>query len=203
MRSFSQIVMAEYGEKLGAGGADLLKRVANAGGRLDRLIQDVLAFSQLSGQEIKLETVEVENLMRQVIHERPEFQPPRADIQIQSPLLPVKGHQALLTQCITNFLDNAVKFVDRSKQPRLIVKSEALGDEVRLWFEDNGIGIDKHMQERLFGIFQQLHRPGTYPGTGIGLAIVRKAAERMKGRVGVESEPGKGSRFWLQLPRGG
>ena len=83
------------------------------------------------------------------------------------------------------------------------MKSEALGDEVRLWFEDNGIGIAKHMQERLFGIFQQLHRPGTYPGTGIGLAIVRKAAERMKGTVGVESEPGKGSRFWLQLPRGG
>jgi len=203
MRSFSQIVMAEYGEKLGAGGAELLEKVASAGGRLDRLIQDVLAFSQLAGQEIKLETVEVEDLMRQVIHERPEFQPPKADIQIQSPLLPVKGHQALLTQCVTNFLGNAVKFVDRGKQPRLIVRSEALGDEVRLWFEDNGIGIAKHMQERLFGIFQQLNRPGTYPGTGIGLAIVRKAAERMKGRVGVESEPGKGSRFWLQLPRGG
>jgi PAS domain S-box-containing protein len=203
MRSFSQIVMAEYGEKLGAGGTDLLKRVTDAAGRLDRLIQDVLAFSQLSGQEIKLETLEVENLMRQVIHERPEFQPPKADIQIQSPLLPVKGHEALLTQCLTNFLDNAVKFVDRGKQPRLIVKSEALGDEVRLWFEDNGIGIAKDMQERLFGIFQQLHRPGTYPGTGIGLAIVRKAAERMKGSVGVESEPGTGSRFWLQLPRGG
>ncbi|PYK63044.1 MAG: hypothetical protein DME21_04310 [Verrucomicrobia bacterium] len=203
MRSFSQIVMAEYAEKLGVGGTDLLKRVTDAAGRLDRLIQDVLAFSQLSGQEIKLETVDAENLMRQVIQERPEFQPPKADIQIQSPLLPVKGHQALLTQCITNFLDNAVKFVVRGKQPRLIVKSEALGDEVRLWFEDNGIGIAQHMEERLFGIFQQLHRPGTYPGTGIGLAIVRKAAERMKGRVGVESEPGKGSRFWLQLPRGG
>ena len=203
MRSFSQIVMAEYAEKLGAGGTDLLKRVTDAAGRLDRLIQDVLAFSQLSGQEIKLETVEVENLIRQVIQERPEFQPPKADIQIQSPLLPVRGHQALLTQCITNFLDNAVKFVGRGKQPRLIVKSEAVGDEVRLWFEDNGIGIAQHMQERLFGIFQQLNRPGTYPGTGIGLAIVRKAAERMKGRVGVESEPGKGSRFWLQLPRGG
>ena len=147
--------------------------------------------------------VYAEIFLSPVIHERPEFQPPKADIQIQSPLLPVRGHQALLTQCITNFLDNAVKFVGRGKQPRLIVKSEAVGDDVRLWFEDNGIGIAQHMQERLFGIFQQLNRPGTYPGTGIGLAIVRKAAERMKGRVGVESEPGKGSRFWLQLPRGG
>jgi len=73
---------------------------------------------------------------------------------------------------------------------------------VRLWFEDNGIGIDKDSQARLFGIFQQLHPSKAYPGTGIGLAIVRKAAERMNGTVGVESEPGKGSHFWLQLPRG-
>ena len=87
-------------------------------------------------------------------------------------------------------------------RPRILVRSEARGNEVRLWFEDNGIGIDKDSQARLFGIFQQLHPSKAYPGTGIGLAIVRKAAERMNGTVGVESEPGKGSHFWLQLPRG-
>jgi signal transduction histidine kinase len=66
--------------------------------------------------------------------------------------------------------------------------------------EDNGIGIAKEHQERIFGVFERLHRPEAYPGTGIGLAIVRKAMERMGGRAGVESEPGRGSRFYLELP---
>ena len=202
IRSFSQIVLTEYGEKIGSAGTDLLTKAADASGRLDRLIQEVLAFSKLSHQEIKLETVEVEKLIHRTIHERPEFQPSDADIEIQSPLLPVRGHEASLTQCVTNLLDNGVKFVERGVRPRILVRSEARGNEVRLWFEDNGIGIDKDSQARLFGIFQQLHPSKAYPGTGIGLAIVRKAAERMNGTVGVESEPGKGSHFWLQLPRG-
>ncbi|HEX4120951.1 MAG TPA: HAMP domain-containing sensor histidine kinase, partial [Verrucomicrobiae bacterium] len=71
---------------------------------------------------------------------------------------------------------------------------------VRLWIEDNGIGIDADGKPRLFQMFQRIHSEA-YPGTGIGLAIVRKAVERMGGEAGVESKPGKGSRFWLQLPK--
>jgi signal transduction histidine kinase len=70
---------------------------------------------------------------------------------------------------------------------------------VRLWFEDNGIGIEKQSQERLFGLFQRLHPTGDYEGTGIGLAIVRRAVERMGGKVGVESELNHGSKFWVEL----
>src|SRR6185312_3185859 len=126
-------------------------------------------------------------------------QPPQADIQIDSPLLPARGNEASLSQCFTNLLDNAVKFVARGTTPRVHIHSESRAKGVRYWIEDNGIGIGPDEKKRLFQMFQRIHTE-TYPGTGIGLAIVRKAVERMGGETGVESEPGKGSRFWVELP---
>jgi signal transduction histidine kinase len=194
--------LAEAGEKLGPTETELLQKSISAANRLDRLIRDVLIYSRVSREAVELSTLDVEQLLRQIIDERPEFQPPKAEIEIQSPLEKVRGHEAYLTQCITNLLGNGVKFVAPNTQPRIRIWSEVFDHQVRLWFEDNGIGIAREAQERVFGIFQRIHAEKTYPGTGIGLAIVRKAVERMGGRAGVESEPGRGSRFWLQLPRG-
>jgi PAS domain S-box-containing protein len=201
IQSFSQIVLAEAGDKLGPMERDLLDKTISAASRLDRLIQDVLIYSRVARESIQLTTVDVERLLRQIIHERPDFQPPKAQIEIQLPLLSVCGHEAYLTQCITNLLDNAVKFVAPGTQPRIRIWSEPRNNQVRLWFEDNGIGIPEEAQQRVFGMFERIHAETIYPGTGIGLTIVRKAVERMGGTAGVESEPGRGSRFWLQLPR--
>jgi signal transduction histidine kinase len=110
------------------------------------------------------------------------------------------GHEASFTQCLTNLLSNAVKFVAPGVTPQVRVYSEPVDGQVRLWVEDNGIGIDAAGQERLFKIFQRLHPQTEYEGTGIGLAIVRKAVERMGGKVGVKSQAGNGSKFWIQLP---
>jgi signal transduction histidine kinase len=112
------------------------------------------------------------------------------------------GHEAYLTQCITNLLGNAVKFVPEGKKPQVRVRAEVFGNDLRLWFEDNGIGIDPAHFKRIFEIFGQVHPEKQFGGTGIGLAIVRKAAQRMNGEVGVESQVGHGSRFWLQLKKG-
>jgi len=109
------------------------------------------------------------------------------------------GSEALLTQCFANLLGNAVKFVAPGVQPRARLYVEPAGDYTRIWIEDNGIGIPPHAQERLFKMFQRL--TPDYEGTGIGLAIVRKVVQRMGGRVGVESEPGNGSRFWVELKK--
>lgn len=200
IHGFCQIVLEEAGAKLEPAEAELLKKCIRAAARLDRLIQDVLTYSQVAKTAIELVTVDVDRLLREVIDERPEFQPPHAEIEIRRPLQAVCGHEVYLTQCITNLLDNAVKFVAPGGVPRVTIWDERVGDEVRLWFEDNGIGIPEHVRHRLFGIFQRLHSDPRFPGTGIGLAIVRKAVERMHGSVGVESTPGQGSRFWLRLP---
>ena len=93
-----------------------------------------------------------------------------------------------------------MKFVKPGVKPQVRVRAESIaGGMVRVWFEDNGIGIRREVYERIFQMFQRLNPPGQYEGTGIGLAIVRKAVERMGGHAGVESELGKGSKFWIQL----
>jgi PAS domain S-box-containing protein len=199
--SFSEILESRFGEQLGSEGKDLLDRVISSAARLDRLIRDVLAYSRVTLAPVERTRLDAEKLIRQIIAEHPSFQEPNAQIEIQTPLLPFVGHEASLTQCIYNLLSNATKFVPKAVKPHIRIWTEPLENYVRFWLEDNGIGIPAEAKDRMFLMFQRFHRSPEYEGTGIGLAIVRKAVERMGGKVGVESGPGKGSRFWLLLPR--
>ncbi len=121
-------------------------------------------------------------------------------ICLRTPLLKVRAHEPSLAQSISNLLSNAVKFVPPGEVPRITVRSDAREGKVRLWVEDNGIGIKPEHQHRIFGVFERLPNGVHYEGTGIGLAIVRKAAEKMSGAAGVESDGLTGSRFWIELP---
>lgn len=206
---FTQLAIEMPREEVSAGAVDLLNRVVIAANRMDSLIQDVLALSNVIRRPVTPSLVNVEALVHALVQERPELSPPRAEILIEGPLLPVLAHEAMLSQCLTNLLSNAVKFVKKGRVPRVRVRSErrdgdpsatALVPMVRIWVEDDGIGIPPEARERIFEIFQRLHGAAEYEGTGIGLAIVRKAVERLGGRVGVESVLGQGSRFWLDLP---
>jgi signal transduction histidine kinase len=106
-----------------------------------------------------------------------------------------------LSQILANLIGNALKFAAPSRQSVIRIHLEqGSGALARMVVEDNGIGIDAVHQKKIFGLFERLHNNSIYPGTGIGLAIVRKGAERMGGRVGVESTPDVGSRFWIELP---
>jgi len=111
----------------------------------------------------------------------------------------VKAHSVTLTQILVNLISNATKFVPPGITPNVQIRAEQDGEFARLWVEDNGIGIPADDQNRIFRVFERVHGVDSYPGTGLGLAIVRKGVERMGGQVGVESEVGKGSRFWLRL----
>ena len=199
MQGFSHVLLQDFAQKIGPEEREYLKRIVKASERMDRLIQDVLAYSRAGRTELKLQSVDPEKLIAEVIQHYPALQAPRAEISIERPLLRVIGHDASLTQCLSNLLTNAVKFVAPDVLPKIRIWSERRNDMVRLWIEDNGIGIAPHHQERIFGMFQRIHPDSRYEGTGIGLAIVNKAIQRMGGELGVESEEGKGSRFWLQL----
>ena len=117
------------------------------------------------------------------------------------PLPTVLGHGTTLAQVFANLVGNAVKFVPAGRVPEVVIRAQPNGDRVRVWVEDNGIGIAPEHHERIFRVFERLHRAEDYPGTGIGLAIVRKGVERMGGAVGLESALGSGSKFWIELPR--
>jgi PAS domain S-box-containing protein len=199
MQGYAKALLADYKERLDPEATHYLDRIFRSSNRLDSLIQDVLAYSRVTKGDILLHPVDLESLIDDIFSSHPEFQAPQALIAVEKPLHRVLGHEAYLTQCITNLLGNAIKFVPAGVVPMVLVRSERLDGKVRLWFEDNGIGIDPSHHERIFQIFGQVYPEKKYGGTGIGLAIVRKAVQRMNGEAGVESGLDKGSRFWLIL----
>lgn len=199
MQGFSQLLQEEYGEQIGQG-KDYLRRIAASASRLDALIQDVLNYSKIVRAELLLTPVNTEELMLEILESYPNLQTPNVDIELISPIPAVLANPAALTQVFSNLLGNAVKFVEHGRKPKVRVWAEpASNGFIRIWFEDNGIGIPKEAQDRIFVMFQRLNPPGEYEGTGIGLTIVRKAVERMGGKVGLESGPERGTRFWIEL----
>jgi signal transduction histidine kinase len=199
MQGFAGLVTSQCGDKIGPESQDHLRRIGASAERMDRLIVDVLQYSRVMRAELKLEPVNLESLLDGILESYPNLKRPGVEVVIERPLPEVLGNQGALTQCFSNLLDNAVKFVPLLVKPRVRVWAETGGGAVRVFVEDNGVGIPREMHEKIFGIFEQLSRK--YEGTGIGLAIVRKAMTRMGGRVGLESEPGKGSTFWLEFKR--
>src|ERR1051325_7985213 len=201
MQGYSDALLEEYTEKLGVTGVDYLTRIRRSASRMDLLIQDVLAYSRVAKGEIDLKAVNVESVIRDVMQNYPDLQSGRASISVITPIPAVLGHEAYLTQIVSNLLSNAVKFVLPGKKPEVVIRGAVEGKMVRIEFEDNGIGIAEKHQKQIFKIFGRVYSEKKYEGTGIGLAIVKKAAERMGGTLGLESEFGKGSKFFVLLRR--
>jgi signal transduction histidine kinase len=183
---------------------DYIRRIVTSAERMDNLIRDALNYSKVVRQEMNLAQVDPTRVLREMVDTYPDFQPPKAEIEIAGPFPAVRANEAGLTQCFSNLLGNAVKFVEPGKVAHVRVWAKPLDEDdsdgaraVRIFVEDNGIGIPRDAGDRIFGMFQRLNKQ--YEGTGIGLSMVRKVAERMGGRVGFDSEPGHGSRFWLDL----
>jgi signal transduction histidine kinase len=200
MQGYSEFLWEDYSAQLDDTGKEYLHRILQASGRLDRLVQDILAYSRLSRGEWEIKDIHLQKLLKDVIESYPMLQPSSIDIESELPLLAVRGHEGSLTQVFSNLLTNALKFVPEGRKPRVKIRTEPFDGKVRLWFEDNGIGIAPAYWERIFKIFEKAPGEKEYDGTGIGLAIVRKAVERMGGRVGVTSAVGDGSKFWIELP---
>jgi PAS domain S-box-containing protein len=200
MQGFSQALIEDYRSQLDGTAMDYLGRIVTASQRMDALIQDLLAYSRISRTELTFEPVSLERTMERI---RPifaeEIGAKGATLEIRSPLPEVYGHSATVEHILTNLIGNALKFVAPGTAPHVSVWADRRAGRVRVWVEDNGIGIAPQYQERIFKDFERLHGPDHYPGTGIGLAIVRKGIERMNGTAGLESDERKGSRFWFEL----
>ncbi|HWI56219.1 MAG TPA: ATP-binding protein, partial [Bacillota bacterium] len=198
IQSFAGLLEEDSESRLSQEGRELVWRMRAAAKRMDQLIVDVLNYTNVLRGDLPLGPVEVGTLARSIVETYPQLGPARAEVIVASHLPRVLGNEAALTQCLSQLLSNAVRFVQPGQVAKVAVKGERRDDGwVRIVVEDNGIGIAPELQSKVFGMFQRLDNPGE--GTGMGLAIVLKVAERMGGRVGVESEPGKGSRFWVEL----
>lgn len=180
-------------------------RIETVARRVDGMVSDLLEFARLSRAEIAIETVPVAIAIeeaRAMLHSEPNFARAALDVAVDPDLL-VHAHRQTLVQGLTNLISNAVKFVGPEVVPHVEIGAVRDGDAVRIGVRDNGIGIAPAAQGRIFNVFERLHSEEEFPGTGIGLAIVKKGVERMGGSVAVDSQPGLGSVFTIVLPTAG
>jgi signal transduction histidine kinase len=202
MQGYAQSVLEDYQSQLDETAVNYLQRIKNAAERLDKLIQDLLAYTRVSRENSPLVPVDLDALVREMLTQYPNFLPPAVDVAIEGSLPKVMGRESSLTQVMSNLLGNSVKFVKPGITPHVRIRAECKGDKVRIWVEDNGIGIAPENQDRAFRIFEQINNSKLYTGTGVGLAIVKRAVESLNGQVGVVSVLDKGSIFWFELDKG-
>jgi PAS domain S-box-containing protein len=201
MEGFAQALLDDCGDQINDTGQDYARRVIKAARREDRLIQDLLEYSQLKLTPLTSGFVDLEKAVQNAVASFHEIiQAKKASVRVYPPFPGVMGNAPTLQHVLTHLISNGLKFVDSGVQPKIRIWAEKRQRAVRLWIEDNGIGIQPEHHDRIFRVFERLHHSEQYPGTGIGLAMVRRGIERMGGTVGVESSPGKGSRFWVELP---
>ena len=170
--------------------------------RMQALIEDLLQYSRVGRVEGRHERVDCNRVVATVLTGLSRTVA-ETEAQITVDDLPVvSGEPSQLGQLFQNLISNALKFRAPGVTPRVYVRAERIGSEWRFSVTDNGIGIESRHQDRVFGMFKRLHPRDAYPGTGIGLAICKKIVENHGGRIGIDSAPGGGSRFWFVLPGG-
>lgn len=197
---FAEALKEDYIRKLDEIGIAHVNEIIAASARMNKLVEDLLDYSRLGRVELSRGPVEVLQAVNKALQQLDEPCGKRTTVEI-APSDLVQAHEATLVQVISNLMSNALKFHARNSEPNVTIRSTIAPDNwLRLSVRDEGIGIAEHHQERIFQVFERLHDREAYPGTGIGLAIVKRGIERMGGRYGLESELSKGSTFWIELP---
>ena len=203
INGFSQIVAEDYSARLDEQGRHYIENIVRSCTQMDRLIEELLQYTRIEHRPIRAKIVELHFLLSQIVA---SFQERCAEKQATITLAPnipqIYGDPVLINQIFTNLLDNALTYQRPGVPPQIRVDWQADGHDIIIRVEDNGIGIAPRHYERIFNIFQRLHSDDEYAGTGIGLAIVKKATELMDGRVWVISTPEQGSTFFVKLPAG-
>jgi len=201
MENMARTLLERFTDKKNGEGRESAERILAEARRMDKLVTDLLSYSRMSRAEIEMETVNLREVVQNVIsHLEALIREADATITVKGEFPSVTGHVLTLEQILSNLISNSIKYVKPGVKPEITIFAEERDGLFRIIVEDNGIGIDPKYQRKIFHLFERLHGVDEYPGTGIGLATVKKGIEKMNGRVGVKSEPGRGSRFWIELP---
>lgn len=201
MSGFSDTLLEDYSNQpLDETGRNYALRITESAQRMDTLIEDLLVYNRLGRTPVCLAPVPLTNVVADLLRSfSREIRARQARVQVEVPPHDVVADWTMLTLVGSHLLSNALKFVGPGTEPRVKIFAERRDDWIRFVVEDNGIGIPEEYGDRIFGVFQRLNKSEAFSGTGMGLAIVRRAVDRMNGRLGLESQLGKGSRFWVEL----
>jgi light-regulated signal transduction histidine kinase (bacteriophytochrome) len=194
---FSRILVEDHVQELPEDAARLLGLVQSNTQQMGRLIDDLLSFSRLSRQPVNRRTVNTADLVRQAL-ETLQGDLEGRDVKIEIGKLPAcQGDPALIRQVWMNLLSNALKFTRERESPQIMIGCEDREGEQIYFVKDNGVGFDMQYKDKLFGVFQRLHRNDKFEGTGVGLAIVQRIIQRHGGRVWAEAKLNVGATFYF------
>ena len=199
IEGFTDIVLTDFGKQLPGEATEYLQQVLQATGRMNRLVQDLLTYSRLSRIDFQPGPTKLVKAVDEACAQIDEHLRDKVAVSVD-PTLRVSAHLSTLAQILLNLINNGLKFYPPGKTPHVEVRAHRDDHNILVSVRDEGIGIAAQHQERIFQVFERLHTADTYPGTGIGLAIVKRGITRMGGTVRVESAPGKGSTFYICLP---
>lgn len=200
VEGYSRLLEEDYSDRLDDEGRLFITNLRAGVTRMNELIDDLLAYSRMERRKLDSHTLDLTALTQRVIAEcGGEIAARQIEVICDLPLLMVNGDRDGLAMVLRNLLENAIKFSQHAAHPRIEFGADRDNQHVILWVRDNGIGFDMKYNQRIFEIFERLHRLEDYPGTGIGLALVKKAMQRMGGRVWAQSTPGEGATFYLEL----
>jgi PAS domain S-box-containing protein len=201
IEGFSSLLLKEHAAQLDGQGLDYLRRIQRATLHMSQLINDLLAYSRLQQLTDQIEAVPLAACVQAVAAPfLDELEARQGALSVQIPKeLRVQANPMGLAIIVRNLIDNALKFTPASDAPRIRIEGQIVGDRIQISVTDHGIGFDMKYHDRIFGMFQRLHRQEQIPGTGIGLALVHKAVARMGGRIWANSAPGAGTTFFIKL----
>jgi light-regulated signal transduction histidine kinase (bacteriophytochrome) len=199
VNGFSRILLEEYAPQLAPDAQGYLRMVGDNAQQMGRLIDDLLAFSRLGRQPLRTQRVLPVEVVRGALDELAPEQEGRHVEIVLGELAACQADAVLLRQVYVNLLSNALKFTRRRDTARIEIDSRKVDGEVTYFVKDNGAGFDMRYADKLFGVFQRLHRAEDYDGTGVGLAIVNRIVHRHGGRVWAEASPDQGATFFFTL----
>lgn len=201
IEGFSSILEKQFTDSAGPEQRHHVEVIRQSSLRLTHMIDALLKYSRLEQQELPRHRFDVLDMINSLVADRfGHAQDPRPTVEVAVPFSDLYGEPVSIRQALANLLDNAAKFSRRSTAPEIRIGGNRTATERILWIQDNGIGLGSDDHDRIFGLFERLHGPQDYEGTGVGLAIVKLVMEKHGGRVWVESTPGEGSTFYLAFP---
>ncbi len=197
---FARILVEDHAAALDPEAQRLLGMIRDNTARMGQLIDDLLAFSRLSRKELETTTLDLRALAQGVVDELGKEEQARQITVTIGPLPPARGDRALVRQALVNLIGNAVKFTRGHSDARVEIGARRDGRDTVYYVRDNGVGFDMRYAHKLFGVFQRLHRPDEFEGTGVGLALVQRIVHRHGGRVWAEGRVNAGATFYFTLP---
>lgn len=199
---YAEFLRLDYARALDGEAMQYLRKIEQSAERLDRLIHDLLGYTRVQQIPLIREQVDLTSVVDRVTDQmQREIALANAKITFSRPLATIRADAATLEHIFLNLISNALKFRRDGIAPEVNIHAEDRDERIRVWVEDNGIGIDPKFSGRVFRMFERVHDTQKYPGTGVGLAIVGTAMERLGGSCGVEPNPSGGSRFWLEFAK--